>query len=122
MASTDVASATQALVDEPVSRSTGSRPLLAFVVLLLLGVLLTPLFANRIAYDAPRPRDGVVSYKAWGALTAPVELTGQWTFVWHGDSEREDDEWIPAPVPGPWQGLRMPSGQFLARTASAHMN
>ena len=74
MASTDVASATQALVEQPVSRSTGSRPLLAFFVLVLLGLLCGPLFVNRIAYDSPKPQEGMVSFAHWGALTTPVQL------------------------------------------------
>jgi adenylate cyclase len=116
MASTDVASATQALVEQPVSRSTGSRPLLAFIVLLLLGLLLAPLFANRIAYNAPRPKGGVVSFASWGALTTPVQLGGEWMLVWHGDGEHKDDEWLPVNVPGPWKGLRLPSGLVLSES------
>jgi adenylate cyclase len=113
MASTDVAGVSQGFADQPVSRATSSRPLLAFIVLLALGVLLSPLFANRIAYDAPQPKDGVVSYASWGPLTAPVELGGEWTLVWRGDSEHEDDEWLPIRVPGPWKGLKTPNGTVL---------
>jgi adenylate cyclase len=113
MASTDVASATQALVEQPVSRSTGSRPLLAFFVLVLLGLLCAPLFVNRIAYDAPKPRDGTVSFAHWGALTTPVELGGQWMFVWQGDATHPAHERFPMKVPGTWEGLRTPSGTIL---------
>ena len=113
MASTDVASATQALVEQPVSRSTGSRPLLAFFVLVLLGLLCGPLFVNRIAYDAPKPTDGTVSFAHWGALTTPVELGGQWMFVWRGDAAHPAHERFPMKVPGTWEGLRTPSGTIL---------
>ncbi|HUO92304.1 MAG TPA: adenylate/guanylate cyclase domain-containing protein [Rhizomicrobium sp.] len=119
MASTDVAGVAQALADQPVSRATGSRPLLAFIVLLLLGLLLAPLYPNSIAFNAPHAKDGVVSFKSWGPLTSPVELNGEWTLVWHGDSEHPDDEWRPARVPGAWQGLRMPSGLVLGESGTA---
>src|SRR5271170_6917486 len=113
MASTDVMSVTQALADQPVSRSTGSRPLLALFVLVLLGLLCAPLFVIRIAYDGPKPSDGTVSFAHWGALTTPVPLGGRWMFVWQGDAAHPAHERLPMTVPGTWEGQRTPNGTIL---------
>ncbi|HKD22913.1 MAG TPA: adenylate/guanylate cyclase domain-containing protein [Rhizomicrobium sp.] len=113
MASTDTASFARALAEQPVSRSTGRRPLFALVVLALLGLLCTPLFVNRVAHNAPHPVAGEVSFASWGELTAPVDLGGEWMLHWHGDSVHPADERIPIKVPGPWKGLRTKSGETL---------
>ena len=113
MASTDTASFARALAEQPVSRSTGRRPLFALVVLALLGLLCTPLFVNRVAHNAPHPVAGEVSFASWGELTAPVDLGGEWMLVWHGDSTHPSNERIPIKVPGPWKGLRTKTGETL---------
>lgn len=77
------------------------RILIGILTLLLLCVLTAPFFADNIATRAPQPRNGVVSYKLWGPLTQPVELGGDWAFVWEGP---EQDTPKTMRIPGLWTG------------------
>ncbi len=95
--------------------SSRARLLFGMLVLGLMLALCAPMFVDLIAHDAPNARQGMVSYARWGPLTAPVELDGDWAFVWLGAEASA----IPAgssrlaPVPGFWGGLEMPGGRRL---------
>ncbi|HKD22914.1 MAG TPA: adenylate/guanylate cyclase domain-containing protein [Rhizomicrobium sp.] len=119
MASTDAGSFAQALATQTVSRSTGRRPLFALLVLVLLGLLITPLFVTRVAHNAPTPQDGSVSFANWGPLSTPVELGGTWTLLWQGDSSHPYHERRPIKVPGAWEGLRLHDGTEIPASGLA---
>ncbi|TVV76120.1 adenylate/guanylate cyclase domain-containing protein [Sphingomonas solaris] len=81
----------------------------------LMLLLCAPMFVDLVCHDAPRAEAGVISYRGWGRLTAPVELSGQWRLVWlgHDGSAIPPGATTPALVPGQWSGLAMPDGQRL---------
>jgi len=70
-------------------------------------LLCAPMFVDLIAHDARAPK---VSYRAWGPLTSPVELNGQWELVWLGadGSAVQPGARRLAPAPRNWSGLEMP--------------
>jgi adenylate cyclase len=119
MASTDAGSFAQALAAQPISRSTGRRPLFALLVLVLLGLLITPLFVTRLAHNAPHPENGDISFAHWGPLTTPVELSGTWTLLWRGDSRHPYYERFAMPVPGQWKGRPLHDGTLVAESGLA---
>ena len=78
---------------------------LAALLLTLLIGLCAPFFIDPIARNGPQAHGGQVDFAAWGPLSAPVELKGEWRMVWRS---------APAPgatflqaVPGPWAGRRV---------------
>jgi adenylate cyclase len=105
---------------EPASLATRRKSLFGVVVLVLFGVLCSPLFVSSYAVHAPGPKGGEVSFAHWGALAKPIRLNGQWTLIWHGDGiHRSADRRLLARVPGPWEGLAAPDGSKLPQNGFA---
>jgi adenylate cyclase len=77
----------------------------AIVVLALLTLLCAPFFVDHIDHDAPQARQGVIDYSQFGPLSAPVELKGEWRFVWHTAPAPEASLFMA--VPGEWDGKRV---------------
>jgi adenylate cyclase len=77
---------------------------LAALLLILLAGLCAPFFVDPIAHNAPKARGGVVDYAAWGPLTRPVGLEGQWRLTWR--TAPAPGATLMAPVPAEWAGLR----------------
>ncbi len=100
-----------AAVASPVRRFASAALLLS-----LLAALCAPFFIDPVAHDAPRARDGVVSYAAWGPLSAPVELKGEWRLVWL--TAPAPGASLPIQVPGGWAGAH-PGGPALPETGAA---
>jgi hypothetical protein len=67
----------------------GPTLLLALGVIVLLALLCAPLFVESTDRSAPKPVAGAVDYSAYGGLTAPAQLSGQWRLIWR------------SPPPGP---------------------
>jgi adenylate cyclase len=75
------------------------------IILLFLCLFTAPFYVNTVARDAPDVKQGVITFKDWGALNRPVELKGYWTFIWRSGLEnRAADDAPPAfiRVPGKW--------------------
>ena len=88
----------------------------AVVVLALLTGVCAPFLVDLVARGAPEAHAGVADYSRWGPLRSPVELKGDWRFVWHT---------APAPgrtlllrVPGQWSGSH-PGGLVLPAGGAA---
>jgi adenylate cyclase len=96
----------------PAAPTPRRRLAFAALVLLLLSAVCAPIFVDLVAHDAPRPARGVVSYSTWGPLTRPVELRGEWRFVWLGGKGVPAGAELMKPVPGRWDlpgpGRRLP--------------
>ncbi len=83
------------------------------IILLFLCLVTAPFYANPIAKDAPDIKQGVVSFKQWGALSRPVELSGDWTFYWRSPLGARAARSIPplvARVPGEWTNTKIAGG------------
>ncbi len=100
----------------PTPRTSGRRLWFAVLVLGLLSLLVAPFFVDLIAHGAPRAVRGEVSYRGWGPLTAPVELTGQWRLEWK--SAPAPGTRMLADVPGVWAGEH-PGGPALPVVGAA---
>jgi adenylate cyclase len=101
-------------------RSYFRRFVFPVIVLGVLAAICAPLFADRVDHDGPRVVDGQVSFAGVGAPSAPTELVGNWTLVWHGDSARPATNVRTAiKVPGIWTGLKTSTGFRLPETGAA---
>jgi len=94
------------------------RFLYALGVLVLLCLFCAPLYTHPVARDAPRARQGVVSFAGWRGWDRAVSLQGDWRLVWEAPSlpggPRAGDA-VAARVPGPWDDLRTGGGARLPR-------
>ncbi len=60
-----------------------SRPVLvALGILIVLAFAAAPLFKRTIRLDAPVAEKGVIDYAAWGPMTAPVRIRGEYLMTW----------------------------------------
>ena len=97
-------------------RPPGRRFALAILLLTLLAGLCSPFFIDPVARNAPQARAGVVSFAAWGPLSAPVELKGDWRLTWL--TAPQPGATLIAYVPGPWAGAH-PGGPTLPDIGAA---
>ena len=101
------------------STLTGSpwrRFLFALGIMVILCAVCAPLFIDRIAADGPKVQDGRVSFSNWTSWSSPVGLGGDWRLVWRSPTSPggpKAGEVVTTKVPGPWRGLRTPSGGVL---------
>jgi adenylate cyclase len=110
------ASATQQQFFKPTTQAR--RLLYGMIILLLLCLFTAPFYVNPVAKNAPDVKQGTISFAAWGALDRPVELTGNWTFIWRSRLGSQTAGTV-APffvrVPGKWTddealgGLKIPA-------------
>jgi adenylate cyclase len=99
--------------------SPRSRLIFGVLVLAMMLVLCAPLFVDTVAHDAPHAENGVISYRAWGPLNAPVELSGKWRLVWQNGGGLAPGTRTQASVPGAWADAPGPSGKTLPGTGVA---
>lgn len=103
-------------VETAQTRTPLARFLFALGILTILCAICAPLFVDRIAANAPKARDGYVSFSNWTSWGGPVELGGTWRLVWrapvaaHGPNAGET---VSIKVPGAWRGLRTGSAGVL---------
>src|SRR5579859_7452102 len=93
--------------------SSWGRFLFALGIMVILCTVCAPLFIDRIAMDGPMVRGGEVSFAHWTRWTSPVGLGGEWRLIWRGPvvvGGPKAGETLSARVPGPWRGLKAPSG------------
>jgi adenylate cyclase len=75
------------------------------VILLLLCLFTAPFYVNTIDGQAPSVKRGSISFKTYGALDRPVELKGNWTFIWRSRLENQPGDTVKPiviRVPGKW--------------------
>ncbi|MBX3485276.1 adenylate/guanylate cyclase domain-containing protein [Phenylobacterium sp.] len=82
---------------------------LAMVVLAVLSLICGPFFVDALDRSAPEVRDGAVSYAAYGPLTAPVALKGEWRATWLSAPGGTPVDFRIA-SPGEWKGVETPAG------------
>jgi adenylate cyclase len=97
------ASATQQQFFKPTTQT--QRLWYGIIILLLLCLFTAPFYVNTTAKNAPDVKQGTISFETWGALGRPVELTGNWTFIWRSGLGSQTAGTV-APifvrVPGKW--------------------
>ena len=94
--------------------------LFAVLVLGLMLLLVAPFFVDRVARDAPRPRDGIL-HLGGRALDTPIPLNGEWRLDWRSADGRTVRT-LAAPVPGNWEGLPLPGGGKLPATGTGRFS
>ncbi|MEK6637547.1 MAG: adenylate/guanylate cyclase domain-containing protein [Pseudomonadota bacterium] len=79
------------------------------IILLFLCLVTAPFYVNLVARDTPDVTQGVISFKNMDALSRPVELKGNWAFIWRsGAGNKASNTSKPAfiRVPGKWSDDR----------------
>jgi adenylate cyclase len=92
------------------------------IILAFLCLFTAPFYVNNVALNAPTAKQGVVSFSKWGALKNPVELRGDWTFIWRSAlGQRPAGSVTPMimHLPGEWAGVKTPSGDVLSEQGRA---
>jgi adenylate cyclase len=95
--------ATQQQFFKPVTQM--QRLWYGIIVLALFCLFTAPFYVNPTAKNAPAVKQGVISFKDWGALDRPVELTGDWSFTWRSALGNQRAGTVPpffVRVPGKW--------------------
>ena len=91
-------------------------------LLAILCLLFAPLFSDRLSTDAPRVRNGAVSFASWTTWSRPAPLIGDWRLVWRapaGPKGPRAGEALLVKTPGTWTGVRTADGGSLPALGSA---
>ncbi len=91
-------------------------------MLVVLSLVCAPFFIDTLAKNAPQVSNGRLDLTRWGSLDRPIELSGDWSFVWQGPSGAG----APPPstrytmrVPGVWQDRPAPGGTVTPQSGRA---
>lgn len=75
------------------------------IIIGLLCLFTAPFYVNPVDHKAPSVEKGTISFATYGALDQPVELSGNWTFIWRSALENQPAgtaKPILMRVPGQW--------------------
>jgi adenylate cyclase len=107
-------SATQQQFFKPTTQA--QRLWYGIIILALLCLFTAPFYVNPVAKDSPDIKQGVLSLEKWGALDQPIELSGDWTFLWRsalGNQPAGTLKPFPLRLPGEWTGAKTPDGGVI---------
>jgi adenylate cyclase len=92
------------------------------IILLFLCLFTAPFYVNPIAKDAPSVKNGAISFEAAGALNRPVELNGNWSFLWRSSLGSRAAGSVPpffVRMPGEWTDAKTSDGMSIPEQGRA---